>query len=125
MKKTFCLLTILIATIFFLPQAHAGNTMKTKLKRGIVNIVTAPLEIPKQTSIYWKKGTEKSDHAVVKIASGLAKGVINTIGRFGSGIYDVVTLNVDFPKGYQPLMKPDYVCDVIEEKIEGEINPNR
>ena len=36
---------------------------------------------------------------------------VNTIGRMGSGLWDVMSLNLDIPGNNEPLMKPDYVWE--------------
>jgi len=102
------LITFVLAS---LPQTvYAKGTQSNKLKRGLINIVTAPIELPKQIKTYWKKGTDKGHHNVVWLISGTSKGLANMVGRVGSGLWDVLTFNIDLPRGYEPLMKPDYVC---------------
>lgn len=116
MKK--CLFTVmLVLSICALTQPILAeeevkeNTMATKLKRGAINIVSSPLEIPKQIKKYHNEGKEKGKNGFAWLISGTVKGIANTIGRIGSGVWDVVTFNVEKPANYEPLMKPDYVTD--------------
>jgi len=89
--------------------------MLMKAKRGAINIVTSPLEIPKQAK-YEVNVTEEKPGKIIALFGGTVKGLVYTIGRLGSGLYDVLTFNINTPKGYEPLVKPDYVC----EKLSGE-----
>ncbi|MFA5260219.1 MAG: exosortase system-associated protein, TIGR04073 family [Candidatus Omnitrophota bacterium] len=110
MKPLACILGL---TVLFVPvmPARAEPTPLKKLVRGTINLATAPLEVPKQTRLYWKKGAEKTDHILVWIFSGIVKGSVNTVGRIGSGTWDVVTFLIDIPENNQPLFQPDYVFD--------------
>ena len=88
------------------------RSMLTKVKRGAINIITAPIEIPKQIKGELKTAEGKPAPAkVVTLLGGTVKGLIWTIGRVGSGLYDVLTFNINLPNDYEPLMKPDYVCE--------------
>ena len=80
-----------------------------KLKRGFVNILTFPLEIPKQTKLQYEEGSKKTKHTAVHVASGFIKGLAYGVGRAGSGVWDVVTFINPVPENYEPLMKPEYV----------------
>jgi len=123
MKITKVLAVILIAGFLFLSNVYADdssnetvtseeNTMAVKFKRGLINIATSPLEIPKQIRNYWNKGKEKNQKNIVWVTAGTVKGIANMVGRLGSGVWDVTTFNVNMPKNYEPLMKPDFVNSV-------------
>jgi len=92
------------------------SRIHTKLTRGIKNIATFPLEIPKQT----KKTVEelKNDSTVKKVAvivPGVLRGVGHSMVRLISGVWDVISFNVNFPKNHEPFLKPDYAWDEEEE----------
>ena|SRR3989338_4965184 len=82
-----------------------------KLKRGIVNVVTAPIEIAKGIDDGWKSSAKKNQPAGTGIFGGFFKGIANTIERMGSGLWDIVSFPFETPADYEPLMKPDYVLD--------------
>ena len=106
MKKTLFLLVV----ISFLSTSlvYADGNPGAKLYRGVVNIVTAPLEIPKQARAYWIKGAQKTPHILVWIGSGAVWGFVQGVKRVGSGLWDVAT----FPSNQAgPLVKPDYVFE--------------
>ena len=89
---------------------HTKNPIQ-KLKRGIVNVVTAPIEIAKGVDEGWKTSAKESKSASKGIFKGFFKGIVNTVGRMGSGVWDIVSFPFETPADYEPLMKPDYVLD--------------
>jgi len=112
MKKSLSLFAILFYSMILTAPVSAGEhrcPIANKIKRGVVNIISSPLEIPKQIHLSTKKGAKKTPHVAVWAFSGLVKGLVNTVARLGSGAWDVFTCNLDIPKNNQPLMKPDYV----------------
>ena len=109
MKKKVCLWMAVI--LLSAPLVQAENTPSRKIYRGIINIVTAPVEIPKQARAYWIKGAQKTDHILVWIGSGIAWGTVQGLKRMGSGFWDVVSFPFEKPDNYEPLMKPDFVFE--------------
>lgn len=81
-----------------------------KLGRGIVNIITSPIEIAKQVDLNWKQSA-KSKSQAKGIVTGFFKGLAYTVGRMGSGVWDVISFPFKTPKNYEPLMKPEFVLD--------------
>lgn len=131
--KLFFSATVLTAALMFMPAfvfaadtpSPEENTIENasletkstvqnpaeKLNRGIINIVTAPIEIAKQVDLSWKKSADETKPVSVGIFSGLLKGLVNTVGRAGSGLWDVVTFPFTTSKNHEPLMKPEFVLD--------------
>ena len=75
-----------------------------KLGRGLANIATCPLEIPRMTRIVsgkdgWIAGS------TVGAAQGLGRGVLRGL----VGVFEVVTFFAEIPPNYEPLMKPEFV----------------
>lgn len=95
-----------------------------KFKRGIINIVTSPVEIPREMRAYWIKGSEKTYHISAWLLCGAVKGIVMMPARAVSGIYDVVTFPVDYPRDNQPLLKPGYVFEDWPKRQEGVIYKN-
>ena len=104
--KTFSL--FLLCWLIFTSPVDAGNPWQ-KLGRGFTNVVTAPLEIPKQTDSEWKRGRQQTFHVLVWILSGFVKGLAYFVGRTGSGTWDILTFPFPLPPDYQPLMKPNFI----------------
>ena len=75
-----------------------------KLGRGITNIVTCPLEIPRTIQYV---GLREGWGAGVTV--GTLQGLWRTVLRAGAGVYEVVTFPAEAPKGFAPLMKPEFV----------------
>ena len=100
---------LLIAGNSFAEDEYLHGRTAKKFKRGLINLVTAPVEIPKNMKDQWEEGGGHPFEKVVSLFGGFVKGTAYTIGRLGSGLWDVVTLNWDIPGNNEPLMKPDYV----------------
>jgi putative exosortase-associated protein (TIGR04073 family) len=91
MRKTRLPVSIVLifAGQFFLSlPAHAGywGNMAHDFGRGIVNIVSSPLEIP----ITIQKYHESSGYPVVRHVTGLFDGTFRMVKRAGSGLWDFV-----------------------------------
>ena len=110
MKKIFIITLALMLTALCVQNSFAENQMRVKLTRGLKNIATAPLEIPNQACKQYHASNTFGNRTLGTVG-GAARGIAIGILRFGSGLWDVVTCNLDIPKGGEPLYKPDYVWD--------------
>ena len=107
---------LLVLTLVFLPGAIAGtddppsgqNALR-KLGRGIANILFGIVELPNQIT---KTTSEHGGGAGVTY--GVGKGFLRWFGRELTGAYDVVTFPVPLPRGYKPIMKPEFPADDYE-----------
>ena len=82
---------------------YAQNALK-KLGRGVANIITGWIEIPK--NVY---DTSQEENILMGLTVGLAKGLGMSVIRTGVGIYDTVTFPFPVPEDYEPLLEPEYV----------------
>lgn len=113
------ILILLVITIFLIPppllyaqepKEEKPKTVKyykpfQKLGRGVANIVSSPLEIPKQMYLQAIEGKTVWD-TTGRYVGGFFIGVGWTGYRFGAGVYDVFT----FPsKREDAIIKPEYV----------------
>ncbi len=99
--SAFLLVTLLATSSF----ADINDiTWTKKIKRGLINVVTSPVEIPKQAI-----GGAFEKPNLIMIFAGFVKGVAYTVGRAGSGFWDILSCNLDISD--EPLMKPDYVFE--------------
>ena len=109
MRKSIVCGMAILALLGMTVEARAEFHPFKLLRRGATNIVTAPLEIPKQTIASIDEGKEKTYHVSVWAFAGFMKGIAYTIGRMGSGMFDILTSNFD--RNVDPLMTPEYVVD--------------
>ena len=87
--------------------------MQHKLGRGLANLFTGAIEIPKNISREWRK----SDPATGIIVGGV-KGVGWAASRMAVGAFETVTFPVPVPPNYEPLMQPEFpVPDTWGEQI--------
>ena len=107
MKKNFTLMTFFLAGIFLTTLAQADNMITMKIKRGVTNVFTSPLEISNKVCAHFKE-TKGTAAKAIGFVPSIMHGVAYTIIRMGSGLWDIATCNLDVPKGGQPILKPDY-----------------
>jgi len=83
-------------------ETSAFGKMQHKLGRGLANIFTGVIEVPKNISREWRK----SDPVTGVIVGGV-KGVGWAATRMAVGVYDTVTFPIPVPPNYEPLMQPE------------------
>lgn len=121
MKRNAIILSFFVGLMLCCTASHAMELSKTedldhhriwyKFKRGVINVLTAPVEIPKQIKVEVQENSSGKAEAVLAGMGGTVKGLIYTVGRLGSGLWDMVGCNLAIPEGYEPLMYPEYVYD--------------
>jgi len=77
-----------------------------KLVRGLANVATGWLELPKQIYL-----TCTEDGVVKGIFVGPIKGIGMTLVRTGAGLGEAATFFVPYPGFYQPYFDPAYVWE--------------
>ncbi|MDD5561256.1 MAG: exosortase system-associated protein, TIGR04073 family [Candidatus Omnitrophica bacterium] len=81
-----------------------------KLERGLINIVTSPVEIPaSMLSVADEKGQ------IFGFVIGTAEGIFTTVFRALSGIYDTATFLI--PSYSKPIMQPEYAMQSLDNAI--------
>ena len=109
MKKF--VVTLVVALVFigsaaapaFAEGMEAGKGF-TKLTRGVVNLVTGWVEIPKRIH-----ETSIQSGAAAGFTWGLLRGVGYGFIRTAAGAYEVVTFPFPAPPNYEPVIQPEYV----------------
>ena len=84
------------------------NRMFTKLGRGVVNVFTGWIEIPKTIAKEWAR-TEPFTGTVM----GFAKGIPFAFARTFAGFYEVISFPLPVPRNYEPIMQPEYVLPTV------------
>ncbi len=79
-----------------------GEKIGNKALIGFANLTTSPLEIPKNII-----NTLNKSNFFYGVVGGFFKGLVNTAGRIGCGIADLLT----FPLPTQPVAYPLYIWD--------------
>ena len=102
MKILFVCMMV-VAILGMATQCYAQDPAK-KLGRGVANILTGWVELPK--NIY---ETSVEENVLSGLTMGLAKGVGMTIVRTGAGVYETVTFPFPIPEDYEPVLEPEYV----------------
>lgn len=79
-----------------------GSKIGQKALDGFINIVTSPLEMPKNII-----NTTNNSNIFYGLAGGGFKGIFIFVGRLGVGIADLLT----FPLPTEPIVHPTHVWD--------------
>jgi len=113
-RNTRILVALLMAELLTsAPLALAGETesygeiVGGKFANSIANLTTAPLEIPKSIII-----ANNQSNVFFGFAGGIVEGGINTLGRMGVGLLDLITV----PIPTQPIAYPLYIWDDFDTK---------
>ncbi|OGX29044.1 MAG: hypothetical protein A3B78_03340 [Omnitrophica WOR_2 bacterium RIFCSPHIGHO2_02_FULL_67_20] len=74
-----------------------------KLGRGIANVATCPIELPRTI-----EKVSLRDGYVAGATVGILQGVWRTILRGAVGVFEVVTFPIEVTEGFKPLLKPEF-----------------
>ncbi len=85
-------------------QRSPAGLMLNKLGRGVVNVVTSWVEIPRNIAVEW----ERTD-PVTGVVMGSVKGIGWGFARLVTGVYETVTFPFPIPAGYGPLIEPEFI----------------
>jgi putative exosortase-associated protein (TIGR04073 family) len=85
-----------------LQQSSYGQKVGNKALIAFANLTTSPLEIPKNII-----NTMNQSNFFYGVFGGFIKGLVNTLGRTGCGIADLITL----PLPTKPIAYPVYIWD--------------
>ena len=103
MRKAIIVVMVVMMVLSMASVSYAQDAGK-KLMRGLSNILTGWVELPK--NIY---DTSVEDNVFSGMTIGLAKGVGMTIVRTGAGVYETITIPFPIPQDYTPVLEPEYV----------------
>ena len=93
MMKKLVILCLAVLMILSIANVSYAQDMTKKLGRGLANILTGWIELPK--NIY---DTSVEENPLAGITIGTAKGVGMTIVRTGAGIYETITFPFPLPE---------------------------
>ncbi|MFH1791489.1 MAG: exosortase system-associated protein, TIGR04073 family [Candidatus Omnitrophota bacterium] len=92
---------VLLIFVFTSAEAYADNAID-KLCRGLVSILSSPLELFTTIGDCMKK-----DGPAVGICTGLGQGIWNTGIKAAAGVYETATFLIPIPAGYKPVLKSE------------------
>ena len=93
-----------VLMIFSLATTCFAQDMGKKLTRGLANILTGWVELPK--NIY---DTSVEDNIFSGLTVGLVKGAGMAVVRTGAGVYETITFPFPIPEDYAPVLEPEFV----------------
>lgn len=93
-----------IVTTSVEPVDYPEYMVGDKLARGLVNILTSVLEIPRNI-----QNVTNEEGIFVGWTAGLGKGIGLMALRTLVGIYDTLTFPIPFPEDYRPVFEPEFV----------------
>ncbi len=100
------LMSLLVATPLFATEAGQYATdAGTKLGRGVVNVATGWVEIPKQSVIGGK------ENGVLGGFGGFFKGIGLGVARTLAGAFEIATFWVPVPERFEPVIQPPTVFE--------------
>lgn len=79
----------------------------TKLSRGVINVGTSVLEVPKKAYIESSRSDQWIE-TLGRLHAGALIGVGRTVIRAGAGAFDIITFPFDI-NDYEPILEPEYV----------------
>lgn len=101
--KVLVVILCIIMAVSIMQQAYAQDAGK-KLLRGVGNVLTGWVEIPK--NIY---DESVKTNVLVGLTWGTLKGAGWTVVRTVAGAYETVTFPFPIPESYKPIVEPEYV----------------
>jgi putative exosortase-associated protein (TIGR04073 family) len=91
------------------PAAWAQDPIH-KMGRGVVNVLTGWLEVPKQIHL-----GKQEENPLAGVGRGILKGASLTVLRAGVGMYEALTFPLPYPKAfaspYEQMELPDYAWE--------------
>ena len=90
-------------------EAPRGQNALRKFGRGFANLLFGIVEVPNQIT---KVTSEQGGGAGATY--GVGKGIYRWFGRELTGVYDIVTFPIPIPKGYKPIMHPEFPVEDYE-----------
>lgn len=89
-------------------QYTAGD----KLARGLVNVISSPLELPRNV-----QNMTEEQGVLVGWTGGMAQGIGMTALRIIVGAYEIITFPIPFPEDYKPVIEPEFVWEAPGPKL--------
>ena len=95
MIRRLALTVTLAAGVLGISPAVWAQDPIHKMGRGMVNVLTGWLELPKHLNLGWQ-----ANNPITGVATGLMKGTGLALLRSGVGLYEAVTFPIPLPQGF-------------------------
>ena len=106
MKKITALMIIIVfvVSVLCIQSPCFAQNMLRKLGRGVANVTTSTLEVPKaiQESFY-------DDGPMAAATYGLLDGIYKFVARTVVGVFEIVTFPFPLPEDYAPIVEPEFL----------------
>lgn len=104
--RKFILILVPVVAIFSLAIKPCSADPLRKLGRGLLNVITGIVEIPKKVIL-----TSKKEGIKIGLTRGLLDGAKAGLVRTASGIYEALTFPIPAPVDYAPMVEPEFVFE--------------
>ncbi len=104
-KFALILLSAVLISSLMAKPCFADGPLR-KLGRGLANLFTGIVEIPKGVILRSKK-----EGAVKGLTSGFVEGAKQGLVRTASGLYEALTFPIPAPVDYEPMVSPEFVFE--------------
>ncbi len=89
-----------------IPFETIFDPMGKKFFRGLINVATGWVELPRQLML-----TFKNDGVLATPTVGLFNGIVMIVARTGAGVYDTAFFVSSAPGRYDPVIDPGFVWE--------------
>ena len=104
-KFTLILLSAVLISALIAKPCFADGPLR-KLGRGLANLFTGIVEIPKKVILKSKK-----ENLAKGLTSGFMEGVQEGLVRTASGLYETLTFPIPAPADFEPMVSPEFVFE--------------
>jgi putative exosortase-associated protein (TIGR04073 family) len=104
MRVKYLAVLVLVLMVINITSVCYSQDMTRKLGRGVGNILTGWIEIPK--NVY---DTSLESNVFAGLTLGAVKGIGKTVMRTAIGAYETVTFPFPLPEDYKPIVEPEFV----------------
>ena len=106
MKKiiVFMAIAVFVISVLCVQSPCFAQDMLRKLGRGVANVTTSVIEIPKAI-----QESFQDDGPAAAATHGLLDGIYKFIVRTGAGLFEIITFPIPVPEDYAPIVEPEFL----------------